>query len=655
MKMKRILLTTLIIVGSLAYGQNNNTSNMSEANKKLLKELNEQEESRVQRVNNFLLNNPDVKATYKDGINIKHIYDILDGKPIYKATDNLEAARATKTDRLWSGGNLGLNLDGAGMTVGVWDGGPAQDTHPEFDNAASSASRMDNIETAIVDGDTGFSSHATHVAGTIAAKGVNSNAKGMASNVNVKSYNWINDEAEMVNAVNDPTNPIIISNHSYGVPADNVDPWVMGAYTQDARDIDNISRNNPKYLIVASAGNQGNYNYTGGLFSGYDKLTTDKNAKNSLVIANANPTVQEQPLFSGNYELQNLVINSGSSEGPTDDLRIKPDIAADGSNLFSAVPYGSGYDTYSGTSMSAPNTSGTLLLLQQYYNQVHSEYMNSSTLKGLVCHTAIDDNATAGPDPIFGWGFLDANAAVQTIIDANNGQAVIDELTLSEDETYTLTFNAQAGDKLSATLCWTDLPGSAVANGSLNDQTPRLVNDLDLRISKDGTEFFPWRLDYSAGSGFSNSKADNSRDNIERVDIDVPTTGTYTLTVTHKGTLDGNVGGPFDPQSQDFSLVVTGNNVSLSVEDTSFADNLSLYPNPSNGDFTVSFESELSSSNSDVSIDVIDVRGRVVFSNTYTSNSLFRELISLDNVDAGVYVVNISQNNSTTSRKLVIE
>jgi hypothetical protein len=138
----------------------------------------------------------------------------------------------------------------------------------------------------IVDGDTGFSAHGTHVTGTISANGSgNSEAKGMAPNVNVKSYNWTNDEAEMVVAANDATTPILLSNHSYGVPINQgedelLDSWFMGAYTQDARDIDNISKNNPKYLIVTSAGNSGNTAYDGGLFAGFDKLTTDKNAKN---------------------------------------------------------------------------------------------------------------------------------------------------------------------------------------------------------------------------------------------------------------------------------------------------------------------------------------------------------------------------------------
>lgn len=655
--MKKFLIVIILLGWYSSNAQVTNNSHLSEANQRLLEELNEKENLRLNRVQAFLSINTNVKATlFNDGVKIVYIHDIIDGKPIYRSTDNLEAARGTKTVDLWTGGGLGLDLEGDGMTVGVWDGGPAQDTHPEFQNGSGTATRLTIIDNVVVDGDTGFSSHGTHVSGTISANGTNASARGMASKVDVKSYNWTNDQSEMISAANDINSPILVSNHSYGVPinqggGNQLDADQIGSYTSDASSLDNLVRNNPKYLPVMSAGNSGTVSYPGGMLGGYDKLTFDKNAKNSLVIANANPSVAEQPVFSGNFEITNLVINPGSSQGPTDDLRIKPDIAADGSNLLSPVPT-DGYSVFSGTSMSAPNTTGTLVLLQQYYNQLNGEFMNASTLKGLVCHTSIDDNNT-GPDPIFGWGFLNARDAAQALTDADDSQAVVDELNLDQGATYTFTFSAQAGEKLSATICWTDMPGSA-ANGPANDPTPRLVNDLDLRLSDGSTTYFPWKLDFS-GSAFSNSKGDNIVDNIERVDIEVPVSGMYTLTVTHKGTLQGDTGGPFDPQSQDFSLIITGSNLVLSVDENDLARRLAVYPNPSNGEFTISFESNLNSNDSTVKVDVYDVQGRLVYDNNFeNSSSIFKETISLDNAKPGIYLVNISEGNRTTSHKLII-
>lgn len=657
--MKRTIKYFLISIISLGltsflFAQNVETK-MSKANSELLKNIEKQEQERLNRIEIFFQNNPSAKRSLDNNENqITFIYDIVDGQAIYRATDNLDAGRATKTNHLQPGGSLGLNLDGSGMTVGVWDGGPAQDSHPEFANATNTGTRITIIDNSNANGDPGFDDHGTHVIGTIAAKGINPSALGMASNVNIKSYNFDNDTPEMLSAAT-AADPIILSNHSYGVPiepGDGGDPlpaWYMGAYTQGARTIDNISKNNPLYLIVASAGNSGTTTYSGGLFSGYDKLTSDKNAKNNLVIANASPT-----LAPFTYELQSLAINQSSSQGPTDDLRIKPDLAADGTNLTSSIPTDA-YASFSGTSMAAPNTTGTLVLLQQYYNQLNGVYMNSSTLKGLVCHTAIDDIAAIGPDPKFGWGFLNAKASAETILDATTGDAILNEVNLAQDQTYTLTFSAQAGDKLIATLCWTDMPGNIATDGTLNDPTPRLVNDLDLRLSKDGVDFLPWKLNYSASSGFSNSKADNTTDNVERIDIEAPSSGVYTLTVTHKGTLKGTVVPVFLPQTQDFSLIVTGNNISLSTEVNELANNLMVFPNPSKGEFTISFDSNLSN-NDDVRIDVYDISGRLVYKNTYANDTVhFNKTINLSGISSGVYIANISKGNSATSHKIIIE
>ncbi|WP_179008791.1 S8 family serine peptidase [Winogradskyella forsetii] len=658
--MKNFLITLAIFMmfGS-TFAQNIKTVKLSTENAELLKYLEKQEAERLARIDAYLVANPNTTITFKDSLNITHIYDVINGHVLYRSSYNLNEARATKTTALQPGGSLGLNLDGANMTVGVWDGGPAYDVHPEFANSTNTGSRITVIDGATVDGDSGFSSHGTHVTGTIAANGTDPNALGMAPNVNVKSYNWTNDNAEMLVAVNSAANPILLSNHSYGVPIDRddgtqLDASFIGAYTQSASTIDNIAKNNPKYLMVMSAGNAGSTNYTGGLYAGFDKLTDDKNAKNSLIIANANPSVAEQPIFSGNYEITNLAINPSSSQGPTDDLRIKPDIAADGSSVFSTYP-DNNYATLSGTSMSAPNTTGTMVLLQQYYNQVNGDYMNSSTLRGLVCHTAVDDISNTGPDPIFGWGFLDAKASAETITDALNGEAILNELTLDQGETYSVTFSAQAGDKLSTTICWTDMPGAAVANGATNNQDPRLVNDLDLRVAKDGVEYLPWKLEFSAASGFSNSKGDNIRDNIERIDIDAPSSGTYTLTVTHKGVLKGNVGGPFDPQSQDFALIVTGNNVTLGVDNNLLTNNLVVFPNPNKGEFTISFDSNLSN-NEDVKVEIHDISGRIVYNKNFVNNTVqFNKTINLGGVASGIYIANISKGSHITSHKIIIE
>ncbi|WP_051605414.1 S8 family serine peptidase [Sediminibacter sp. Hel_I_10] len=657
MKIKMILVVLSLGVTTVLAAQNDRDKtikNLSEENRVLLHKLLEEEAATEARIDSYLLANPSVDRRFIDNEGrTMEIRDIYSGMPIYVATSNNSAAKATKTNTLQPGGVLNLNLTGSGMTVGVWDGGPVQATHPEFSNTDNTASRVTVIDNAVVDGDTGgFSNHGTHVAGTISAKGVESEAKGMAPDVLVKSYNWTNDNSEILVAINSVDAPIILSNHSYGTPilqnnGELLPSWFMGAYNSAAANIDLIAKNNPQYLMVASAGNAGNQSYPGGLFSGFDKLTTDKNAKNNLVIANANPSTAP---FTN--ELTNLVINPSSSQGPTDDLRIKPDIAGDGTGLYSPIA-GDAYATYTGTSMASPNVTGTLVLIQQYYQQIYSQYMLSATLKGLVCHTAIDDALRIGPDPVFGWGFLNAFEAANVITSSTVNEARIEELTIDNTEEFSFSFSAEAGQRLSATICWTDLPGQAVSE-QLNDFTPKLVNDLDLRLTKDGEVFFPYKLEYSESQGFSSTNTgDNFVDNIERVDIEAPEAGIYTLTVSHKGTLQGNVGGPFDPQSQDFSLILTGNNVTLSSEKVT-QNSFNIWPNPVKDHINISFSNNQQTT--DMQLNVFDVQGRLILERDVQSLDFASGNYTLNtsNLTEGVYLVEISGAYSSTTKKIVV-
>lgn len=191
---------------------------------------------------------------------------------------NEEAADSTNANQLWTGGGLGLNLTGAGVTVGVWEaleGGTqweVRDTHETFTGR-------------VTFGDSGtgnYSDHATHVAGTIGEAHLPGNQErwGMAPGVQIVSYSASNDNNEMISATQ-----IDISNHSYGVrrsPWDNInwtvsdggggtvsktyDTWSYdwdtipkdpgyGRYDSSARSLDLALNQRPKLLSFYSAGN----------------------------------------------------------------------------------------------------------------------------------------------------------------------------------------------------------------------------------------------------------------------------------------------------------------------------------------------------------------------------------------------------------------
>src|SRR5690606_35283748 len=272
--------------------------------------------------------------------------------------------------------------------------------------------------------------------------------------------------------------------HSYGYQSINPNTGAMtlpsyypGAYITDSRSWDQIMYNAPYYLMVVAAGNDGQYPITNSPLdgmTGYDKLTGHATSKNNLVVANANDANVDN-----NGNLISVSINSSSSEGPTDDYRIKPDITGNGTSVYSTYETSNtAYGTITGTSMASPNVAGSILLLQQHYNNLNSTFMRAATLKGLVLHTA-DDAGSTGPDAIFGWGLLNAKKAAETISAKDNG-SIIQELTLTGGQTYQFTVDSDGINELRASICWTDRPGTATTQ--TNSNTPVLVNDLDLRI-----------------------------------------------------------------------------------------------------------------------------------------------------------------------------
>ncbi|PAM95531.1 hypothetical protein B4N84_09700 [Flavobacterium sp. IR1] len=468
--------------------------------------------------------------------------------PVYFTPDNVDAAKSTRANYLNSGGGLGLALNGQNMTAYVWDGGPTLPTHNEFGGRVTISDGITFIDTSINN-----SQHANHVTGTIVAAGAVPQAKGMAFQGNAKTHDWNTDLSEATTAA---TNGMLLSNHSYGWGIRNASgavvmaPWRFGAYETIARQWDQLMYDAPYYLMVKSAGNDGTDNTANtsplGGFASYDKLTGNATAKNNLVIANA-----QDAIISSTGALSSVLIHSSSSQGPTDDLRIKPDLTGNGSGLYStatltATPTlltNTSYGSATGTSMAAPNVTGTLLLLQQHYKNKTGFFMRAATLKGLALHTA-DDAGAVGPDAIFGWGLLNAKFAAETITKKGT-LAIIDENTLNSGSSYSFSVTSDGINPLIASISWTDPAGAAYSGSTPNVATAKLVNDLDIRVTNSAGINFPYRL----LSATTNGLGDNTKDPYEKIRI-VGAAGNYTITVTHKGTLvTGN---------QKYSLIVTG-------------------------------------------------------------------------------------------------
>lgn len=532
-----ILLVSFLLT-ILAYGQNKPIHNITtNYNQDLIKQQSKtfhstyiakkEEALKYAAQNNIpiVLDNENGTKSYLEAIE-------EDGSLYYITVYNAGAASTSNVDELYEGGALGLNLTGSGIDIGVWDDGRARASHEAL---VGRVEHKDNAPATPL-------AHSTHVTGTVIASGeFNPSAQGMAFESTVSGYDFFNDITEIQNEAGDG---MIVSNHSYGLQPTQLSEWQFGAYINLSRSIDLIMNSAPYYLPVMAAGNSRNNNPVNNPEkNGFDLITGRQVSKNALVVAN----VFEVEEYVNNASVQ---INSTSSYGPTDDLRIKPDIAAKGTNVLSTVPGSdSEYTSLTGTSMASPVVAGTVALLQELYFSLENDYMKSHQVRALLCGTALPAGPFGAlPDVRFGFGLMNAEAAATVIL--NDGfTTIFDEITLNDNDTFTEDVTALGGDiPLEVTIAWNDPAAETQPNGVVDFDEPRLINDLDLRIFKDGEEFFPsfirpYIFQHTTGVG------DNNVDNIEKIRIDAPE-GEYTIQVNHKGNLlDG---------SQDFAIVITG-------------------------------------------------------------------------------------------------
>lgn len=579
-------------------------------------------EARQVRINEFLQNNANVQRRFTvDGIE-KEIYDVdSNGKISYCETTNLGSSVTIRANSLYTGGSLGLTIQGQGMTVGVWDSGPARETHVEFSN--SRVNIFDFID---------YSNHGTHVMGTVLAAGTNANARGIAYQASGKSFDWNNDYSEMSL---EASLGLLVSNHSYWI-GNNLSTWILGAYDSRAQQMDQITYAAPYYLPVVSAGNDRNSNSSSVISNhnqnkfGYDLIRGMNNAKNSL-------TVGAVSNVSNYISPSSVQMSSFSSWGPTDDGRIKPEVVAKGVSVFSSIATNNtSYDTYQGTSMASPAVAGSCLLLQQYYNSLNSNYMRSSTMKAVLMHTAREAGFNDGPDYEYGWGLVDVQEAANLITAKANGNSIIDELLLNNNTTYTRTFLVNNPSDIKVSICWTDPASPSFNSSTIDPDVSYLVNDLDLKLTKDNVDYFPWSLDKVFPFNQATNLTTNNVDIFERVDVD-NAVGAYTLTVSHKGSI-GTSG-------QRFSLIVSGSNLTLSSEDFK-ANSFSIYPNPANDILNIQSSIVLDGAK----IEIFDMLGKNIYRNALLNNS-----IDISNFDSGIYLLNITTDEGTTYVKKFIK
>jgi hypothetical protein len=387
---------------------------------------------------------------------------------------------------------LGRNLTGQGVVIGIGDNADPNE-HFDFFNR--------NINRNSAAG----GNHGLHVMATAAGAGIlNEKFTGYAPKATILAQLNSGILNYLPNYVNDYG--MVITNNSYGLIVDDCESF--GVYDLYSRILDQQAAELPHLQNVFSAGNSGAMicgNYTPGF---HNVLGSYQSAKNTLVVGNTS---------------ENDSLHYASSKGPVNDGRIKPEISAQGKNVWSAG-FGS-YWANTGTSMSSPAVAGGLALLYQHYRQLHGNAdPKNGLMKALLCNGATD-LGNPGPDYSYGFGWMNL---LRSAIMLENNNYFINNIATGNTNNQVIAVPANTA-QLKVMLYWNDTAASVIASHAL-------VNDLDLEVIDPASgvhlpfvlDTIPANVNNPAGTGVDHVN------NIEQVVIQNPAAGNYTLRV--KGT-----------------------------------------------------------------------------------------------------------------------
>lgn len=421
-------------------------------------------------------------------------------------------------DAAWERGYTGRGQVVAMADTGL-DTGSASNIHADLQGAVIGG------ESVAMFGGFGWNDpqgHGTHVAGSVASRGVLSQGliKGGAYNAQLYAqgmwsiiFNNIMVPQDLGGMFKSAYNKgARIHTNSWGAVQN------LGAYDNFAASVDQVMWENPDLLVVFAAGNSGEDKNRDGVID-LGSVSSPGTAKNTLTVGASENYMLEggrqkacgemnggdqkwgvEPIKSDKLSNDPNGIACFSSRGPTNDQRIKPDVVAPGTNIVSLQSrdpkatklwgiYNQHYSWAGGTSMATPLTAGAAAVVREYLiNNGHSN-PSAAIVKATLMHTAYDlfpgqfgkgasqEIQKKGPNNQQGYGRVDMDAATRLghakIIDNTTGVGVGERADVTVNATE---LRVAYGHALKATLVYTDAPAAASAGRTL-------VNNLDLEIT----------------------------------------------------------------------------------------------------------------------------------------------------------------------------
>ncbi|MGA1873552.1 MAG: S8 family serine peptidase, partial [Thermoplasmatota archaeon] len=598
----------------------------------------------------------------KDIIGVQTVWDTLGLNGSDQKVAIADTGIDTGVDNHSVNGDMIADFDNR-VTASTWAGPSSSDTH----------------------------SHGTHVTGSVAGNGSNSNGsiRGMAPEAEILFQSIANQDAG--NRLEVPSNLSLLFKEAYDFGARvHTNSWgasYAGAYTTSSRDVDWFLYHYPEMIILFSAGNSGiDYYKPYGTYNPDGKIDEDSigspaSAKSCITVG-----ASENLRSEGGYQFQWATgswvwrysldpirtdkmsddpygIAAFSSRGPTDDGRIKPDVVAPGTNILSVrstQTSATGWGTYAhnsnylfmgGTSMSTPVTAGTVVLLREFYEEkLNHTAPSGALLKATLINGALDltpgqygsDNATtqeivSRPDYAQGWGRIDIPNSLVPRMDATVS-FVDDKTGLNTNDVVTRFVHVNSSDDLRLTLAWSDYPAAAFASKTL-------VNDIDLVITApngstyNGNDFTP----------LFNDTTDRTNP-VEGISIPSPTPGWWKVEINAY-----NI--PMGPQH----FALAANYELIGTDDALEIETYGKYVSTSSDNVTVSVFNPLLTSQSTVTIHISsdsDLTGKNIVLKKFGIFGQFNGFFLTSNTSSsspGILhvahddVINITYTYSTTS------